>query len=668
MEEIKYHRRINKANMSHLLNIFNKSKTIMLVMVFFKLIFDSNYIAPAFIFIGYLIMLAWTNKLERSKSSNNKSVMILAHSITILKVITSISATIRMNKEPPTGMQPGVVIAFILTMEAMKSIEPAYKKAIKMFVVYWSFYLIALSIYYQTLMLEQFCHYGTLFWLIYQIYKENYELSNSLTEIFYDFHNDPVILYEGKDSIKVNKMFVSFFDHLIKSKKMYHHSQMLTEWLNPNDIILEYLEKGIINKISVYELVNKQEEMNKKELILRKEDGDKIFVFTFYRLENIYNAKTVCIFKETTHIHEIQKVADRVRSVINGCLTHELRTPVNCVISIFKSLGDYIDDSDEARRLFSICEGTIELLRSLTEDFIDFTRFENDKGLPIHKEIIDISEFTKSIENIFKYQAEEKDLQFTITKGLSVPPTFYTDEKRLKQVMLNLLSNAFKFTQAGKIEIKLKLVKNKSRKRKSAQKTLNSTILRNAPNGLKRLISNQFLCESENLSEDNNEIDNSQAFDLPSPSQRKFLWIQVNDTGIGMNPEEYKNIFVKFGMGRDAQKLNTNGLGLGLYLSKEIIKNLGGSILFSSKKDKGSTFKIMLPFEKNSEQDFCWIDQIMKNDENLSDENSWDEMNNFDEFLDINGLKDPVAFDQKYDISRFKRRYKVSIFKYYHCS
>ena len=172
-------------------------------------------------------------------------------------------------------------------------IEPAYVKAIRMFVVYWSFYLIALCIYYKTLMVEQFFLFGCLYWLIYEIYKEHYTLSNSLTEIFYDFHNDPVLLYEGNDSIKVNSMFESFFGHLIKSKKMYHHSQMLTELLNPHEIILEFLEHGVIKQISLFEVVNRQEEMAHKELILRKLEGDKIFMFTFYRLENIYNSKTV---------------------------------------------------------------------------------------------------------------------------------------------------------------------------------------------------------------------------------------------------------------------------------------------------------------------------------------------------------------------------------------
>jgi len=213
----------------------------------------------------------------------------------------------------------------------MKAIEPDYMKAIKMFIVYWSSYLIALCLYYRTVMIEQFVMFASLFWLVYEIYKEKYELSNSLTEIFYDFHNDPILIYENETSIKANNVFLSNFRSLIKSEKIHHHSQMLTEIINPDKILFEFYKGTSIQRISLLEVIQRQKEMNQKELILRKQGGDKIFMFTFYRLENIYNNKTVCIFKDTTHIHQLQKVKSQVefRSVIMGCLTHELRTPVN---------------------------------------------------------------------------------------------------------------------------------------------------------------------------------------------------------------------------------------------------------------------------------------------------------------------------------------------------
>ena len=69
----------------------------------------------------------------------------------------------------------------------------------------------------------------------------------------------------------------------------------------------------------------------------------------------------------------------------------------------------------------TICQGTIEMLKSLTEDFIDFTRFENNKGLPVRKESVNISTFFNDIKNIFSFQAEEKGIEF----GIQICKKFY---------------------------------------------------------------------------------------------------------------------------------------------------------------------------------------------------------------------------------------------------
>lgn len=281
MEEKKYHERFHQANMSHLLSIFNKSKNIMLVMVLSRIVFEQNVYAALGIFIGYMIMVACTNRLEQSNISNNQSVLIMAHFITIIKVVTCISATIRKNPEPPSGLQTGVVIWFILTLEAMKAIEPDYVKAIKMFSLYWTFYLASLCLYYQTVMVEQIVTFASLFWLIYEIYKEKYELSNSLTEIFYDFYNDPIVIYEDESSIKANIEFLSYFGKAAKRAEIRHHSQMLTEITNPDDIMLEFHQGNNVERLSLLQIIRRQKEINKKELVLRKEGGDKILMFTF---------------------------------------------------------------------------------------------------------------------------------------------------------------------------------------------------------------------------------------------------------------------------------------------------------------------------------------------------------------------------------------------------
>lgn len=93
-------------------------------------------------------------------------------------------------------------------------------------------------------MFEQLFLFGLLFWLIFEIYKEHYQLSNSLTEIFFDFHTDPILIFENDTSIKANGIFISTFGKLLRIEKISHHSQMLTSITNPDKILFEFYKGG----------------------------------------------------------------------------------------------------------------------------------------------------------------------------------------------------------------------------------------------------------------------------------------------------------------------------------------------------------------------------------------------------------------------------------------
>jgi len=538
----------------------------------------------------------------------------------------------------------------------MKIIEPDYVKASKYFCLYWSIYLASLCIYYRTLLIELIFTYCALFWLIHEIYKENYLLSNSLTEIFYDFHNDPIVFYEGGQNIKVNRSFLSHFGYLVKTRKMKHHSQMLTEIVNPEKIIFTMRQSNCEDKISLLDVLKNKKKMEQVELSLMKMDVEKVFMFTFYKLENIYDDKTVCILKNITHVHQLQKVKSQVefRSVIMGCLTHELRTPINCVISILRSLEEYLDSSDEAKKLLMVCQGTIEMLRSLTEDFIDFTRFENEKGLPIKKEWVNMKEFFQEISNIFSFQASEKDLRFDINFEANMPKSIYTDPKRVKQVVLNLLSNSFKFTQRGKIEISLSV------NRAFMNGNKNHFTIEQEFHPSKSLIKgfnlDTGIIKSSSLDEMDLPIDSAKhvkdfggkkagGHDFTvGENMRNYLFIEVIDTGLGVCEKDRRELFTKFGTGKNSRGLNTNGLGLGLYLSKEICLKLGGDITCESIEGIGSTFMIKLPFDPIYE-----MKELL--DKNSSDTSNVYEMitdefiphinNDFQEFVNID-TKDSI--------------------------
>ena len=212
------------------------------------------------------------------------------------------------------------------------------------------------------------------------------------------------------------------------------------------------------------------------------------------------------------------------------------------------------------------------------------------KGLPIKKENVLIEEFFHDIRNIFEFQAEEKNLKFEINIAPNVPDKLHTDPKRLKQVLLNLLSNAFKFTQRGKIEINLNIktdsvikdeyftTHEKADMTKSLLKgsMIDSQVAKDTTPTFKWLDEEIYYTFENNF--------------------RRFLNIEVVDTGLGIDEKQRRNLFTKFGTGNN-KGLNTNGLGLGLYLSKEICRKLGGDISWESILGIGSTFIIKLPFD-----------------------------------------------------------------------
>jgi len=99
------------------------------------------------------------------------------------------------------------------------------------------------------------------------------------------------------------------------------------------------------------------------------------------------------------------------------------------------------------------------MLKTLIEDFIDFTRFENNVGISIFKENVRIRELIKSVVELYSVQMSEKGILLVLNISHNVPEIFKTDPIRLKQIMMNLISNALKFTLKGKIEIDINLEK-----------------------------------------------------------------------------------------------------------------------------------------------------------------------------------------------------------------
>ncbi len=225
----------------------------------------------------------------------------------------------------------------------------------------------------------------------------------------------------------------------------------------------------------------------------------------------------------------------RLRSEFLAQMSHELRTPLNAILGYAQILQrDPHLSERQAKGLVTIHESGQHLL-TLINDILDLARVEAGK-LSLDTADIDLSNFLRIVGDIISVKAEEKSLAFALQASPDLPAAIKADEKRLRQVLLNLLGNAVKFTDRGEIVLDVRRV--------AAAANDQSTVR---------------------------------------------LRFEVQDSGIGMGEEQLARIFQPFEQVSDMQRRGA-GTGLGLAISQQLIGLMGGTIQVRSQLGKGSLF------------------------------------------------------------------------------
>jgi signal transduction histidine kinase/CheY-like chemotaxis protein len=222
----------------------------------------------------------------------------------------------------------------------------------------------------------------------------------------------------------------------------------------------------------------------------------------------------------------------RQRSQFLAQMSHELRTPLNAIIGYAQLLGRDRDHLTErlASGLATIHESGQHLL-TLINDILDLARVEAGK-MELHPAAVRLDTFLQVLANIMRVKAEEKGLAFSCELAPGLPPAVTVDETRLRQVLLNLLGNAVKFTDAGTVSLRV----------------------------------------------------------LPAPSDSGArLRFEVSDSGIGMSAAQLARLFQPFEQVASTQR-RAGGTGLGLAISQQLVHLMGGNIDVVSEAGTGSTF------------------------------------------------------------------------------
>ena len=234
---------------------------------------------------------------------------------------------------------------------------------------------------------------------------------------------------------------------------------------------------------------------------------------------------------------EAAESSNRAKSDFLANMSHEIRTPLNCVIGIADLLAD-LDPTPMQAQYLPMIQTSGDALLTLINDLLDLAKVESGK-LELDPQEIDLQALVDEVASLSALSAQAHHLDLVSRLGPDVPARAVADGNRLRQVLMNLMSNAIKFTQEGHIYLNVEAV--------------------------------------------------------ASPEGTPVLRFQVQDTGIGIAPDSLRKVFDKFTQADASTTRRFGGTGLGLSISRQLVDLMGGEIRAESVVGEGSTFSFTLP-------------------------------------------------------------------------
>lgn len=277
----------------------------------------------------------------------------------------------------------------------------------------------------------------------------------------------------------------------------------------------------------------------------------------------------VSIFKENTKKlieseHQLKlamedaKSANKAKSIFLARMSHELRTPLNAILGFSNILKKSLNVNIEEKNNLNIIKKSGEHLLNIINEILELSKIEAGK-IELVPKVFNLKELIDDINSIFAFRCKEKGLEFKIILDNKLPKIVKMDELRLRQILINLLSNSLKFTNKGEISL--------------------------------------YLYEKSHK-----------------------LFFEIKDSGIGIEKGDIKRIFKPFEQIKH-DEYNKNGTGLGLSITKELITLMDGSIYVKSRVNEGTQFYFSVGYKlaknseliiKNSSKDIIGIENIVE--------------------------------------------------------
>ncbi len=246
------------------------------------------------------------------------------------------------------------------------------------------------------------------------------------------------------------------------------------------------------------------------------------------------------------------EAANNIKSSFLARMSHEIRTPLNAITGMAYLVKKTQVTLTQKMYLDRITQSANTML-SIINDILDYSKIEAGK-IELERVAFNLDHVIQDVINIVSYKIEEQRIGFKLIKDPKIPNCYFGDAKRIEQILLNLLSNAAKFTEAGEVSLEIRLVARESR--------------------------------------------------------QYHLSFSVSDTGIGMTEAQIQELFTPFAQGDVSINRRFGGTGLGLSIVKSLVEMMDGEIQVYSTPHEGSTFIVQLVLELDSENEAAYQKQV----------------------------------------------------------
>jgi signal transduction histidine kinase len=291
----------------------------------------------------------------------------------------------------------------------------------------------------------------------------------------------------------------------------------INDYLSKTDISAVKLRMSLINALRSYRDIKRAAELQKQILLAEQEQ-------------------------------EAAKAASKAKSQFLAHMSHEIRTPLNGIIGVADILSG-TELSSEQQGFVDLIRSSGEALLAIINDILDFSKIEANK-LELEQTPFELEKLCNEVQAIFFAPISNKSLDFRFELDPNLPRTLISDPVRIKQILINLIGNAIKFTQEeGSIQLKV----------------------------------------------------SQSAHDHPDENYF-FIDFAVRDSGIGISKEQQDRLFQPFSQADPSTTRKFGGTGLGLQISKRLAELMGGDITLESRPNQGSTFTASLEASVSKEQ------------------------------------------------------------------